>query len=425
MIGARPLRGRPVALCMLAAFVLAGVTALTYFVCDQYRFIGLVRAVRQSFAARQIEKAREPLRHWLALRPRAAEAHYYRAWEALALDQPDQAVQAIDQAGKLGFDPPLVNCLSAIYQARAGRIKDAAPVLEQAFGHQIEPRDMVAKELARIYLTTYQLSRAALAIERWRPLAPADPLPYLWRNEIASRYDVEPAIQVLNYRAALERDPNLDKARLGLAQELSKARRFDEADQVYLDYLKRNRQDASALIGLGQNAFLSGDLRGATQYFEAALQASPRQLDALKELALIELRLGRFQKACERYQLLTQIAPFDHEIRFSYAQALKLEGLEARSRVELAQANRLRQEHDQMMKFRYNLLRNPNDLDSRFQVARWLIEYGHQEEGLRWAQEIFRADPRHAPTHRVLADHYRRQGDSGLANYHLLMSSSP
>ena len=44
---------------------------------------------------------------------------------------------------------------------------------------------------------------------------------------------------------------------------------------------------------------------------------------------------------------------------------------------------------------------------------------------MRWTSEILRTDPRHAPTHRLLADHYRKQGDAGLANYHMLMSSGP
>ena len=66
---------------------------------------------------------------------------------------------------------------------------------------------MVAKELARIYLSSYRLERAAGAIERWRALAPEDPEPYLWSNEILARSDAEPAIPIQNYRAALDATP--------------------------------------------------------------------------------------------------------------------------------------------------------------------------------------------------------------------------
>ena len=57
-------------------------------------------------------------------------------------------------------------------------------MLEQAFLEQIEPQEMVAKELSRIYLSSYRLDRAAKAIERWRALAPEDPQPCLWSNEL-------------------------------------------------------------------------------------------------------------------------------------------------------------------------------------------------------------------------------------------------
>ena len=96
--------------------------------------------------------------------------------------------------------------------------------LEAAYRQGIPPRAEVAKELARIYLSTYRLAHAAEAIETWRTLDHSDPQPYLWANEIAMRSEVDPSVLIRNYRAALDRDPNLAKARLGLAQQLSKAR---------------------------------------------------------------------------------------------------------------------------------------------------------------------------------------------------------
>ncbi len=182
----------------------------------------------------------------------------------------------MDEARRLSFDPELLDVLSAIYHARADRFNEAEPILERAFLDETAPREMVAKSLARIYLSSYRFDRAAKAIERWRALAPEDPQPYLWTNEIASRSDVEPAILIQNYRAALERDPELDKARLGLAQQLSKDRRFDEAEQEFLAYFKRNPKDGSAFLGLGRNAFQQGDIDKASRFFESALEVNPR-----------------------------------------------------------------------------------------------------------------------------------------------------
>jgi len=416
-------RGRAIFKTAVAGLVLVSTAAGTYLGFDQYRVHRLARMVRQSFASRHYAAARDPLRRWLAVRPQAGEAYYYKAWEALAFNQPREAVLAVDRAGKLGFDPERLGCLSAIYHARADRFNLAEPVLEQAFLQQVEPREMVAKELARIFLSTYQFERAVQPIERWRALAPEDPQPYVWSNEIASRSDVEPAILIQNYRAALDRDPKLDKARLGLAQELSKARRFDDAEQEFLVFLKRNPKDTSALLGLGRNAFQQGDIEKSRQYFETSLEANPREPETLKELGQIDLRLGRSQQARQRLELLIQIQPFDHEVRYSYAQALKLCGDEARARAELARAALLRKEHDQLIQLRFRLQKNPTDLDARFQIAKWMMEHGHEQEGLKWTKEILRAHPRHEPTHGILAAYYDKRGESGLANYHRLSAS--
>jgi Flp pilus assembly protein TadD len=405
-------------LCMVAA------ATVIYLGYDQYRVLCFTRTVRQSFAARRYAEAHGPLRRWLALRPRAGEAYYYTAWEALARSQPREAVLAVDQARKLGFDSERLDCLAAIYQARAERFNQAEPTLVRAFHEQLEPQEMVAKELARISLSTYRFDQAAQVIERWRVLAPEDPQPYLWSNEIASRSDVEPAVLIQNYRAAIDRDPKLDKARLGLAQELSRARRFDEAEQVFEAYLKDNPTDTAALLGLGRNAFQQGDIERSRQYFEKCLAANPREPETLKELSQIDLRAGRSRQASERLALLTQLQPFDHEVHYSYAQALKLAGDEAQARVELSHAARLREEHDQLVRLRYRLVQHPDDLDARFEVAKWMLEHGHEDEGLRWTKEIFRADPRHASTHNILAAYYQKRREAGLANYHRLMAST-
>ncbi len=258
--------------------------------------------------------------------PGSAEAHYYKGWLALAFDQPADAIEAIEEANKLGYDSDPLACLIAIYQARSGHINEAEPVLERAFRQQSEPRLEVAKEMAKIYLASFRLAEAAAPTARSRPLAPEDPQPYLWSNEIASRGSAEPAILIQNYRAAVERNPNLDKARLGLAEQLSKDRRVDDAEQEYRAYLECNPKDDSALVGFGRNFFQQGDLDTATHYFEAALKVDPRQPDALRELGQIDVRLGRFQKACERLGLLTEIQPYEYEVRYSFAQALKLGG---------------------------------------------------------------------------------------------------
>ena len=281
----------------IAAIAAIAAVAGAYFGYREYQVSRLAQTVRRRFDERRFAEAREPLAAWLAARPASGKAHYYRAYSALTVDNPPEAIAAIERSRSLGFDRERLDCLTAIYQARASRYALAESALEAAFRQGVPPRAEVAKELARIYLSTYRLAQAAEAIESWRALDPGNPQPYLWANEIATRSDVDPSVLIRNYRAALDRDPNLAKAQLGLARELSKARRFDEADQAYQAYLKQNPQDATAYVGMGRNAFQQADIDAAIRQFEKALAVSPRDAVALKELAQIELRLGRFQQA--------------------------------------------------------------------------------------------------------------------------------
>ena len=177
---------------LVAAAVLAGLAAGAYFGYPEYQVFRLRRSVRELFAMRRYGDASVPLQRWLALRPSSGEAHYYQAWNALVDDRPDDAVRGIEQAKKLSFHPELVDCLSAIYYARALRYDKAEPILGPAFSQELDPRELIAKELARIYLSTFRMPQAAQAIERWRTLAPDDPRPYLWRNEIACAFRYQP-----------------------------------------------------------------------------------------------------------------------------------------------------------------------------------------------------------------------------------------
>jgi tetratricopeptide (TPR) repeat protein len=389
----------------------------------QFRASRLAGSVRRAFAARRYDMARGLLDRWIMNQPRSGEAQYYRAWLALADDRPPDVVEAVERAKELGYDRARLEVLKAIYLARGGRI-DVESILRQAFDQESEPRAEIARELAAIYLKSSRLQEAARAVERYRALVPSDAQAYLWINGIASRTGATPAILIRNYRAALECDPQLDKARLGLAEQLSKDRRMDEAEREYCTYLCRNPEDAAALVSLGRNALHAGRIDAAARAFEGALARDRRQVDALKEMAQIDLRLGRSRPARSRLELLKQIRPFEPVVGQLLAQALELDGEPEEARTEAERARQLLKDQKRIVQLQTRILNDPNDVASRLELARWMLESGQVEEGLKRTREVLRTDPDHGPTHRLLADYYARRGDHGLANYHRVRSSS-
>ena len=221
------MRTRPGPVPIVAALALVAVGG--YLGYDLYRLSAAGRLGPAARSPRVAMTSRGPLRPMDSTsgrnRPRPS---YYRAWLALVEDRPTEVVAAIeratqDWASTDRLEPSDRRSTRPGRQGQGGRAGPPGGVRRRP-----EPTAAVAEELAKIYLSSYRLTQAAESIKRWRKLDPANPRPYLWNNEIASRSDGESAsILIRNYLAALERDPNLDKARLGLAEQLSKMGRFE------------------------------------------------------------------------------------------------------------------------------------------------------------------------------------------------------
>jgi predicted Zn-dependent protease len=389
------------------------------------RVEAVARQARSAVAERRLDQARQRLDEWIALRPRAAEPYYLRALVEVIADRPRPALDALRQALDRGYDKGACEILYAVLLARGGKHNEAEPVLRAALDRGSGPHPEVEEALARIYLASFRLNAAAEAIDRWLKDAPDDPRPYLWRNEVDQRIDAEPAVLIHNYRMALQRDPALAQARLGLADKLRETRRLEEAKGEYDIYLAADPKNAAGHVGAGQVELQRGDLSAALRHFEAALAIDEKEPVASLELALIDLRRGRYIEARDRLAPLVTADPYDSEARYNYARALKMSGDEARARTESAEAERLRKDNHELNDIRQSIVRRPDDPELRSAAARWMLEHGHDQQGLDWAQLVLRTHPGHRPTCRLLADYYEKKGDMALANsYRALLSDA-
>ena len=185
-------------------------------------------------------------------------------------------------------------------------------MLERAFLEQIEPQEMVAKELARIYLLSYRLDRAARAIERWRALAPQDPEPCLWSNEIASRSDADTAVLIQNYRAALDRDPEPRQGSSGSGAAIEQGSPIRRSRARIPQLIsKRKPKDTAAFLGLGQERVPAGQhRRSRPSTSKPRLETNPRDPETLKELGQLDLRLGRIRAGVRAAQALERDRAF-------------------------------------------------------------------------------------------------------------------
>jgi Flp pilus assembly protein TadD len=309
-----------------------------------------------------------------------------------------------------------------ILLARTGKWKSAEPLLEVILARSTAPEPEVACELARIYLETFRLPQAEATLLRWARDAPRDATPYFWLTEVDSRTTHDARITIAHYRTALERDPGLARARLGLAEMLRSAHLAAEAAREYETYLTSRPDDATAHLGLGQCAAELGDERRAVEHLDRALELAPDNAAALRERAAIAEGRGDDARALALLDRALQLEPREPPLWHRRGLVLGRLGRRDEARRDQAQAERLRQELAQLGEFLDTLVRDPGNTRVQYEVTRFMIERGYTDQGIRWARKLLRERPGHAPTCRLLADLYEAQGNTGLANYYRLQA---
>jgi tetratricopeptide (TPR) repeat protein len=384
------------------------------------------QAAQVAVAAGRTTQARGLLHAWLRARPSSAEAHALLAEVALS-DGDFAAVQhELEAARSLGCAEPKLERIRALLSARAGRYAEAEAVLARLWTENAGPDAAVDEALARIYLKTYRLRRASAVIQRWINDSPADGRPIFWLTEIDRRTAPDnPALCESHYRQALDRDPDLAPARLGLAESLRKIHRNEEAGQEYEYYLSRHPDDAAALSGAGRNAFELGDFARAAQLLDRALEVAPADPEALRWRAEMEVNSGDPAAARRRLDQALQADPFDAEAFHIRAQVRRLLGDTPGAADDRAAFERLKKDQAELLAMRGRLLDHPADNDTRSRVVEWCFAHGRDQDALEWAMAILASDPNHASTCRLLAEYYRKRPDrAGLANFYRFRADS-
>ena len=335
------------------------------------------------------------LGRWLRARPRSAEAHYLKARVALATGEaPGGGRRSWPPPGRWAIRPhPWIGSTPSFGPAPAGHA-EAEPVLRRILEASRTPDPEAAEALARVYLETYRFHEAAAVIDRWIRDAPDDAKPYLWRTEVNTRLVKDSAAQIRDYRAALERDPTLDKARLGLADELRLAGRGEEAAPVYASYIARKPDDPAGHLGAGLVALDRGDDDRGDPPPRPDAGARPGQLRRRS-------RRGRRSRCVAArtpprspcWTGPSGSTPTTSRSAIVAASASPGSAAHDEARAEQEVAARLREDDQRLGKLQQALVANPGDRRLQAEVARWMIEHGHEEEGIRWARKILGERP--------------------------------
>ncbi len=404
---------------------LASVTAAGVWLRGDVSAEREAKIVRSALEAGRLDEASQALERWLRSSPDSAEAHYSKARIAWIQTDFPTVERELARAETLGHAWQAVARLRGLLLARGNRLAEAEPLLRQALDSSRKPDPEVAEVLAHLYLGTFRLGEAAAVLDRWRREAPDDARPYLLRTEIDTRSHAEPELIIAHYRGALERDPGLDQARLGLAEQLRLNHRQAEAAPEYAAYLARRTGDPLGYLGAGQNALDLGDVAEAARLLDRALALAPQDPEVLAARATLELHQGHFEAALRYFDQAVKSDPFDHWNRYQRMLILARLGRKSEASAERVTVERLKDEQAHFGQISRDLVRNPLDPQLRSEAARWLMEHGHEDEAVEWANLVLRSDPSHPAMNRLLADYYRKKSQLGLANFHETHAARP
>jgi tetratricopeptide (TPR) repeat protein len=182
---------------------------------------------------------------------------------------------------------------------------------------------------------------------------------------------------VASYRKALELDPNLFEARLNLGILLlqlnnpqSALEHLEKAATLKPDHLR-------AQLYYGRALALTGQPERAEKQYETALRLDPKLAIAHYDLAQLYLHQKRFQEALGSFQKASQLDTALPQAQLGTA--LALEGL--------------KDEVNAIAHFEQYLAARPDDLETRFHLARLYLGQGRNEQAYEALQIVYRAKP--------------------------------
>jgi tetratricopeptide (TPR) repeat protein len=372
------------------------------------------RAAQAAIKADRPAEARERLNRCLRVWPRNPEVHFLAA-RAARLTGDFVATEAhLNRCIELqnGATEP-VQFEFLLMRVQAGEIDDnrgPISVLFNAVQNGYPEPDVILDTIARTYLLRLRYRPAFECLNYWIELQPENPKPYHLRGWTQERIN-NPKAAKADYERALELNPDMALARLGLAEMLLHDKQAPDA-LPHLERLHRQSPDDPRVQArMGICLFLQGRAEEARRLMEAAVTGLPNDSPLLIALANLNLQDGRGAEAELWARKVIADDPADTEALFVLISALQLQGRVEDATALLAELERKRVIVDRINALLRDVADSPNaKADDYAELARFLFQIGRDKLGVYWGERALERDSTNQPAHRALAEYYERTG---------------
>jgi predicted Zn-dependent protease len=163
---------------------------------------------------------------------------------------------------------------------------------------------------------------------------------------------------------------------------------------------------------------LLGEPLEAGRLLDALLEKSPDDVGALAERGRIYLEMRQPAEAERWLRMAAGRTPYDRDITYALYLCLQQSGKSKEAEVYQAKLQEIEAQLGRLRQVTRQIMETPHDPALRHEAGVIFLRSGQTKEGLRWLYSALQEEPRHRPTHQVLADYYESIGDKGQAAWH-------